>query len=205
MVYFQRRDIKTGGQIMTSAARQTPTRRRRKPPADSPARAQWPADAIERRPLSALVPYARNARLHSEAQVAQIAASMREWGWTTPILVSEDGTVIAGHGRLLAARKLELADAPVMVARGWSAEKIRAYVIADNRLAENAAWDRQMLGAELASLQTVFDLSLTGFTAGEIDALCVSELPPLGVEYSESAADAVKMATCPACGHQFPR
>jgi hypothetical protein len=166
---------------------------------------EWPADAIERRPLDTLVPYARNARLHSDAQIAQIAASMREWGWTAPVLVSESGTIIAGHGRVLAARKLGIATVPVVVARGWSDEKIRAYVIADNRLAENAAWDREMLGTELASLQSMFDLSLTGFSSGEIEALCVTELPDLGVEYNEHAADAVKLVTCPACGHQFPK
>ena len=167
--------------------------------------AEWPADAIERRPLDTLIPYARNARLHSDAQVAQIAASMREWGWTAPVLVSESGTIIAGHGRVMAARKLGIDTVPVMVARGWSDEKVRAYVIADNRLAENAAWDREMLGAELASLQSMFDLSLTGFSKGEIDALCVVELPELGVEYDERAADDVTMLTCPACGHQFPK
>jgi hypothetical protein len=78
-------------------------------------------------------------------------------------------------------------------------------VIADNRLAENAAWDREMLGAELASLADLFDLSLTGFSKGEIDALSVLDLPELGNEYDESAADSVKMVTCPACGHEFPR
>ncbi|MFM0224157.1 ParB/Srx family N-terminal domain-containing protein [Paraburkholderia dipogonis] len=167
--------------------------------------AEWPADAIERRPLDSLVPYAKNARLHSDAQVAQIAGSMREWGWTAPILVSDDGMIIAGHGRVLAARSLRLADAPVMIARGWSREKIAAYVIADNRLAENAAWDRDMLGAELASLQGFFDLSLTGFSKGEIEALCVIDLPELGVEYDENAANGVKYVTCPKCGHEFPR
>lgn len=172
---------------------------------ESPAAPPWPALNIERRPLTALVPYARNARLHSDAQVMQIAASMREWGWTQPILVSEDDTIIAGHGRVMAGLKLGLDDAPVMVARGWSEAKIRAYVIADNRLAENAAWDREMLGAELAELRDAFDLSLTGFTAGEIDAMLVTDLPALGVEYDEGAAAGVKMVTCPKCGTEFPR
>jgi ParB-like chromosome segregation protein Spo0J len=157
------------------------------------------------RALATLVPYARNARLHSDAQVAQIAASMREWGWTQPILVTEAGTIIAGHGRVLAATKLGLTEAPVMVARGWSDAKIRAYVIADNRLAENATWDRDMLGAEFAELRDSFDLLLTGFTAGEIDALVVVDLPALGVEYDEHAAVGVKMVKCPHCGHEFPR
>ena len=80
----------------------------------------WPADAVERRPVALLIPSARNARTHSEAQVAQIAASIREWGWTVPVLVDEHGTLIAGHGRLLAARQLGLAEVPVVVARGWT-------------------------------------------------------------------------------------
>ena len=102
---------------------------------------QWPADKVERRPISELIPYARNSRTHSDAQVAQIAASIREWGWTMPILVDEDGNVIAGHGRIMAAQKLGIADVPCMTATGWSEAKRRAYVIADNKLALNAGWD----------------------------------------------------------------
>jgi hypothetical protein len=87
---------------------------------------QWPADQVERRPLAALIPSARNARTHSDAQVAQIAASIREWGWTMPILVDEAGTIIAGHGRVLAAARLDLDEVPVMVARDWSEAGIRS-------------------------------------------------------------------------------
>jgi ParB-like chromosome segregation protein Spo0J len=90
---------------------------------------QWPADQVERRPLAALIPSARNARTHSDAQVAQIAASIREWGWTMPILVDEAGTIIAGHGRVLAAARLDLDEVPVMVARDWSEAQKRAYLI----------------------------------------------------------------------------
>ena len=86
---------------------------------------QWPADQVERRPLAALIPRARNVRTHSDAQVAQIAASIREWGWTMPILVDEAGTIIAGHGRVLAAARLDLDEVPVMVARDWSEAGIR--------------------------------------------------------------------------------
>src|SRR6187402_2647405 len=99
---------------------------------------RWPADAVERRPVASLVPFARNARSHSDEQVAQIAASIREWGWTVPVLVDEVGTIIAGHGRVLAAQRLGLAEIPVMVAAGWSEAKRRAYVLADNKLALNA-------------------------------------------------------------------
>src|SRR4029079_13386042 len=98
----------------------------------------WPADKVERWPIAKLIPHARNARTHSPEQVDQIAASIREWGWTNPILVSEDGGIIAGHGRVLGARKLGLTEAPVMIAAGWTKAQIKAYAIADNKLALNA-------------------------------------------------------------------
>jgi DNA modification methylase len=133
---------------------------------------QWPADKVERRKVADLIPYARNSRLHSDAQVAQIAASIREWGWTMPILVDEVGNVIAGHGRIMAAQKLGLEDVPCMTATGWSEAKRRAYVIADNKLALNAGWDDEMLRVEFGELRDMgFDLELTGFELAEIDAL----------------------------------
>lgn len=132
----------------------------------------WPADKVERRPVESLLPYARNARTHSDAQVAQIAASIREWGWTMPVLVDEAGMIIAGHGRIMAARKLGLADVPVMVAAGWSDAQKRAYVIADNKLALNAGWDEELLALELGDLQELgADLGLIGFGAGELETL----------------------------------
>ena len=130
----------------------------------------WPADRVERRAIDQLVPYARNARTHSDAQVAQIAASMREWGWTNPVLVDEAGGIIAGHGRVLAARKLGLAEVPVMVAAGWSEAQKRAYVLADNQLALNAGWDIDLLKTELQGLGDLdFDLGLIGFP--DLDSL----------------------------------
>jgi DNA modification methylase len=136
----------------------------------------WPADEVERRPIESLVPYARNARTHSPAQVAQIAASMREFGWTNPVLVDEDGTLIAGHGRVLAARQLELTEIPVMVARGWTEAQRRAYVLADNKLALNAGWDTDLLKVELSALDALgFDTALTGFSEDEFATLFASE------------------------------
>lgn len=130
---------------------------------------EWPADKVERRNINALIPYARNARTHSPEQVDQIAASIREWGWTVPVLIDEQGGLIAGHGRVMAAKKLGLAEVPVMVAAGWSEGQKRAYVLADNKLAENAGWDRDMLKVELGDLGALdFDISLTGFGDGEI-------------------------------------
>lgn len=125
---------------------------------------RWPADKVERRSVADLIPYARNARTHSDAQVAQIAASVKEWGWTTPILIDESGSIIAGHGRVMAARKLGLVDVPVMVATGWSEAQKKAYVLADNQLALNAGWDMDLLKVEVGDLSLEgFDLSLIGF------------------------------------------
>ena len=132
----------------------------------------WPADKVERWPIDRLIPYARNARTHSNQQVDQIAASIREWGWTNPVLLAEDGTIIAGHGRVLAARKLRIQQIPVMVAAGWSEAQKRAYALADNKLALNAGWDEGMLALEFADITELgFDLGLIGFSDEEIAAL----------------------------------
>jgi len=124
------------------------------------------------RSVASLTPYARNARTHPKEQVAKLVSSVREWGWTMPILIDERGEIIAGHGRLLAAEALKIEQVPVMVARGWSDEKKRAYVIADNQLALEAGWDRELLSSELSELHALnFDLSLTGFDAQDIKIL----------------------------------
>ncbi len=134
--------------------------------------------AVSYRPLESLIPYARNARTHSDAQVAQIAASIREFGFTNPILVDGENGVIAGHGRVLAARKLGMATVPVIELAGMSEAEKRAYILADNKLAENAGWDRELLGLELGDLASLgFDLSLTGFGEDEIDALRAGDGP----------------------------
>ena len=139
-------------------------------------RIKWPADRVERRPIIDLIPYARNARTHSEEQVAQIAASMCEWGWTNPILIDADGQILAGHGRVLAARQLGHEECPVMVAEGWTQAQKRAYILADNRIAENAGWDEELLRLELAELQEAdFDLALTGFDADELLEIMAGE------------------------------
>lgn len=127
--------------------------------------ATWPADKVERRSVESLIPYARNARTHSEAQVAQIAASIKEWGWTTPVLVDEDSGIIAGHGRVMAAQKLALKEVPVMVATGWTEAQKKAYVLADNQLALNAGWDTDLLKVELQEINGLdFDMGLMGFS-----------------------------------------
>ena len=134
---------------------------------------------IEHLSLETLIPYARNSRTHSDEQVAQIAASIREFGFTNPVLVDGDGGIIAGHGRVLAARKLTLAEVPcIRLAHLTEAQK-RAYVIADNKLALNAGWDNELLAVEFEELEALgFDLNLTGFTQDEIDALKPELLEP---------------------------
>lgn len=130
---------------------------------------EWPADKITRRKVASLIPYARNSRIHSDEQVGQIAASIKEWGFTNPILVDIDGEIIAGHGRLLAAQKLNIDEVPTMTAVGWSEAQKRAYVIADNKLALNSGWDNEMLKVELDGLKDLdFDIDLTGFNADEL-------------------------------------
>lgn len=127
--------------------------------------------------LSSLIPYARNSRTHSDAQVSQIAASIKEFGFTNPILIDETGGIIAGHGRVLAAQKLGLKAVPVITLSHLSETQRRAYVIADNKLALNAGWDDEMLRLEFSELeQAGFDLELTGFSLDEIEDLQIDEI-----------------------------
>jgi DNA modification methylase len=124
------------------------------------------------RNVADLIPYARNSRTHSDEQVAQIAASIKEFGWTNPILTDGDNGLIAGHGRLLAARKLGHKEVPTIELTGLSEAQKKAYIIADNKLALNAGWDNEMLKLEFDQLTELgFDLELTGFTLDEIAAL----------------------------------
>ncbi|HBP4929129.1 TPA: site-specific DNA-methyltransferase [Pseudomonas aeruginosa] len=138
--------------------------------------ASWFADKIEQWPTAKLLPYARNARTHSEEQVAQIAASIAEFGFTNPILAGSDGVIVAGHGRLAAAQKLGLDVVPVVVLDHLSPTQRRALVIADNRIAENAGWDEAMLRIEIAALlDDDFDLSLTGFDGDALAELMAGD------------------------------
>lgn len=131
---------------------------------------------ISWRDIGDLLPYARNSRTHSDAQVAQIAASIREFGWTNPILVDTDGTIIAGHGRVMAARKLGEQQVPVITLGHMTDAQRRAYVIADNQLAMNAGWDAEMLKVEIAELADAdFDLSLLGFDDKVLAGLTAEE------------------------------
>jgi len=129
-------------------------------------------DEIRQVPIEDLIPYARNARTHSDEQVAQIAASIREFGFNNPVLLRCDNTIIAGHGRVMAARKLGLDTVPAVYLSHLSDTQARAYVIADNKLALNAGWDDELLRVEfLDLLEDDFDLNLTGFGEDEIGSL----------------------------------
>jgi len=126
---------------------------------------------VEQWPIESLRPNPRNPRMHDAEQIAQLAAVIRHFGWTYPVLVDEDGLILAGHGRREAALLLKLKVVPVLVARGWSEDQKRAYAIADNRLNELSTWNDELLRLELGELRSAqFDLGLTGFSGDALDA-----------------------------------
>ena len=150
---------------------------------------RWPADRVERRDIATLVPYASNSRTHSDEQIKQIVASIREWGWTTPVLVDEAGGIIAGHARVMAAKQLGLTEVPVMVAAGWSEAQKKAYVIADNKLTLNGGWDNEILRAEFTALDGLgFDLGMLGFSPPELAAIL--DVRPVGLTDPDEAPPA---------------
>ena len=151
--------------------------------------AQWAIDK--------LIPYARNPRTHSEAQVAQIAASIREFGFTNPILVDTHAGIIAGHGRLLAARKLQLEQVPVIVLDHLSEAQKRAYILVDNKLAENAGWDEEMLRLELAALEAEdFNLDLIGFDDEELTRLSADQEATQGLTDEDAIPEVRESPVC---------
>lgn len=127
--------------------------------------------AIEYTPIDALIPYARNSRTHSPEQVAQIAASLREFGFTNPVLIDDEGGIIAGHGRVMAARKVGMDKVPTINLGHLTKTQRRAYVIADNQIAANAGWNEEMLRLEISDLDGDFDLTLLGFDDTQLAAL----------------------------------
>ena len=150
---------------------------------------------IEHLPIESLIPYARNSRTHSDEQVAQVAASIKEFGFTNPVLIDADGGIIAGHGRTLAARKLGLQEVPCIRLGHLTEAQRRAYIIADNKLALNAGWDEEMLALEFKELADMgFDLELTGFGLDDIDELLAElDATPKG-ETDADEAPAVQTA-----------
>jgi|APTNR8051073442_1049403.scaffolds.fasta_scaffold08426_3 ParB-like chromosome segregation protein Spo0J len=162
---------------------------------------------IEQLPLDRLQHYERNPRTHSDSQVAKVAASIVEFGWTVPVLIDESGQIIAGHGRVLAARSLGLAEVPVIRLAHLTPEQVRAYRIADNKLTELGGWDEEMLAAEFNDLKgDGFDLSLTGFSDRELDALLGPINGDGAAAPAEFAAYDEGVATehrCPKCGYEW--
>jgi ParB-like chromosome segregation protein Spo0J len=129
----------------------------------------WPSEKVVLRKLDTVRPNDVNPRTHTLAQIEQVAASIRQWGWTFPILIDDTGMIIAGHCRLEAAKLLDLAHVPAMIAKGWTAEQKRAYVIADNKLALNAGWDIKLLAGEIDDLTLAdFDINLLGFSPDDL-------------------------------------
>jgi ParB-like chromosome segregation protein Spo0J len=161
---------------------------------------------IEQIQTADLIPYARNTRTHSEAQVAQIAGSIREFGFTNPVLIDKDNGIIAGHGRVMAAQKLGLAKVPCVRLAHLTDTQRRAYIIADNKLALNAGWDEEMLGIELADLREAdFDLGLLGFDGDAIENfLNPPEIEPTSPEEFQEVDENIDTEhECPKCSYRW--
>ena len=173
-----------------------------------PERAKTPIPQIEMLETANLIPFARNSRTHSPEQVAQIAGSIREFGFTNPVLIDGENGIIAGHGRVMAAQKLGMAEVPCIRLSHLSETQKRAYIIADNKLALNAGWDEELLGLELADLREEgFDLGLLGFDDFAIEQfLNPPERDDTEPESSggEIDVDGMQMeCACPKCGFEF--
>lgn len=185
----------------------------------------WPADHVERRSVESLIPYAKNSRTHSNAQIDKLIASIKQWGWTTPVLIDENGRIIAGHGRVMAAQKLGLENVPCVIARGWTDEMKKAYVIGDNRIAEMAGWDMSSLISEAQALMDAkFDIDLAGIDEIFLGA-SLNEYQPilepnvshreitdadvdktkgkLDTAYDKAAVQKLIEVICPHCGEEF--
>lgn len=182
--------------------------------------------SVEVRPLDALIPYARNSRTHSEAQVGQIAASIDEFGWTSPILADDRG-IVAGHGRALGAAKLYAAGkliypcpgrecgaepfppgtVPVIDCTGWPETKRRAYVIADNKLALNAGWDEELLKLELHAIAEDDEalLALTGFAGDELSRAMFDDPPGEDDDEEPGEGEGGNGHSCPNCGYRLDK
>lgn len=162
-------------------------------------------DKIEQIAVDDLLPYAKNSRTHSPEQVAQIAASMVEFGWTNPVLINANGMIVAGHGRVLAARKLKMDSVPCIRLGHLTPTQARAYVIADNKLALNAGWDEEMLKAELDVLKEEgFEIGLTGFTEDEMSGLfAVAAEPEAPDDFNEAGEDIETDYRCPKCSYEW--
>jgi ParB-like chromosome segregation protein Spo0J len=158
----------------------------------------WPANTIEWRPVNELKLRKSNPNTHSLEQIEQIVASMQQFGWTIPVLIDETGELLAGHGRVRAARLAGFPQAPCIVARGWSDAQKAAYVIADNKIGQNSEWDPKLLRAEFAALKVAdFDLNVCGFNPDELNSFILEAAKP---DKSDEKPDEVTMLKCNSCG-----
>jgi ParB-like chromosome segregation protein Spo0J len=160
---------------------------------------------IESVTIESLIPYINNARTHDDAQVTQIASSIKEFGFNNPILIDEDNGIIAGHGRLMAARKLGLVEVPTIMLSHLSEAQRKAYILADNRIALNSGWDNELLSLELQDIKDDIDLSLIGFSEEELSLLIngVNFEPATEDEQGKLDELAPKWIACPHCGKEF--
>jgi hypothetical protein len=183
----------------------------------------WAANSVKNRKVNDLIPYDRNPKIHPDTQIKQLANSIREWGWTIPILIDENDQILAGHGRLFAAKELDLKEVPCMMAVGWTEQQKKAYVIADNKLAENGQWDTNEYFVQLKEMANDgYDLGLMGV---DIDLSAFNYNPVLEPKFDASEIDDSKMekasdrmdqemsnrikgqegteVICPHCGEEF--
>jgi len=158
------------------------------------------------RNASDLIPYANNSRTHSDDQINQVASSIKEFGFTNPVLIDEQGGIIAGHGRVMAAKKLGLAEVPTITLEGLTKAQVKAYVIADNQLALNSGWDVDTLKLEIETLQELdFDIDLLGLMVDEITNILNEPSFDPGTEEDQGKLDQLdpKYIDCPHCGKEF--
>lgn len=166
--------------------------------------ARWPALNVELLPVAGLSPFPLNPRLHSEDNVDAVADSIRTWGWTLPVLADPAMTIIAGHCRVLAAKKLGLERIPVAVAEGWTRDEVAAYCVADNQLTLGSSWDTGLLSANVRELDGKgFDLSLLGFPADDLESLLHPPVKAPPDEFPAYGEDIETEYECPSCGYSW--
>jgi len=160
---------------------------------------------VEDRQIDELIPYARNARTHSDEQISQVAASVKEFGFNDPVAVDGESGIIEGHARVLAAKKLGMEQVPVIELSHLSDVQKRAYILAHNKLTENAGWDNELLAVEMSELKAVGVEDLTGFGTDEIEKLSQDPNFEPGTEEEQGKLDQLepKWTSCPHCGKEF--
>jgi ParB-like chromosome segregation protein Spo0J len=160
---------------------------------------------IIKKPIDSLIPYAKNARVHDEAQIAQIAGSIKEFGFNNPVLIDKDNGIIAGHGRVMAARKLGLTEVPTILLDHLNETQRKAYILADNRIAINSTWDNEMLSLELMDIKDDVSLAMLGFNVDELDNILSNKNFEAGTIDDQGKLDEIKpkYVACPDCGHEF--